>query len=164
MRCPILLPSGGTWLLSAVRYASRAILGQARDFAARELSRGFSPEPFAVEVGEVWVWRMAMCRQCQDARGTQEAGPRNYAPRVFSMPSATLAMPETSCRVFSRSNLRSFLASLRVALTARLFSFRSGVRFAITKEYQHFAVLADFVRPVRGDRLSVSRVSAPELA
>lgn len=59
-------------------------------------------------------------------------------------------MEETSCRVFSRSNLRSFLASLRVALTARLFSFRSGVRFAITKEYQHFAVPADFVQPVQG--------------
>jgi hypothetical protein len=56
-------------------------------------------------------------------------------------------MQETSCRVFSRSNLRSSLASLRVALTARLFSFRSGVRFAITKEYQHFAVPADFVPP-----------------
>jgi hypothetical protein len=57
-----------------------------------------------------------------------------------------LAMLETSCRVLSRSNLRSFLASLRVALTARLFSFRSGVRFAITKEYQHFRVSADFAR------------------
>jgi hypothetical protein len=42
--------------------------------------------------------------------------------------------------------LRSFLASFRVALTARLFSFRSGVRFAIWKEYQHFRVPADCAR------------------
>jgi hypothetical protein len=60
-----------------------------------------------------------------------------------------LPMPETSCRAFSRSNLRSFLASLRVALTARLFSFRSGVRFAISKEYQHFRVPADCARLAR---------------
>jgi hypothetical protein len=42
--------------------------------------------------------------------------------------------------------LRSFLASFRVALTARLFSFRSGVRFAIWKEYQYFRVPADCAR------------------
>jgi hypothetical protein len=65
------------------------------------------------------------------------------------MPSVMLPMPETSCRAFSRSNLRSFLASLRVALTARLFSFRSGVRFAISKEYQHFRVPADCARLAR---------------
>jgi hypothetical protein len=70
----------------------------------------------------------------------------NYPPLGRSTPSA---MPETSCRAFSRSNLRSFLASLRVALTARLLSFRSGVRFAIAKEYQHFRVPADFTRLAR---------------
>jgi hypothetical protein len=77
------------------------------------------------------------------------ASSENQPSLRLSMLSVMLPMPETSCRVFSRSNLRSFLASLRVALTARLFSFRSGVRFAIWKEYQHFRVPADCARPAR---------------
>jgi hypothetical protein len=76
--------------------------------------------------------------------------PENQPTFCLFMPSAMFTTPSTCSRVFSRANLRSFLASLRAALIARLLSFRSGVRFATTNE-QHFRVLADCAKLAPGN-------------